>query len=44
MKKLNDFANKYSYQLEYDQDDSIFIGRCAELPLFLLMDIPKKKL
>ena len=32
MKKLNELVNKYSYQIEYDQEDNIFIGRCAELP------------
>ena len=32
MKKLNELVNKYSYNIEYDQENNIFIGRCAELP------------
>jgi len=32
MKKINEFANIYSYSLEYDQEDKIHIARCAELP------------
>ena len=32
MKRLNELVKKYSYQIEYNQEDNIFIGRCAELP------------
>lgn len=32
MKKLNEYANIYSYSVEYDQADNIHIARCAELP------------
>jgi predicted HicB family RNase H-like nuclease len=32
MKNLKEYANKYSYNVEYDQDDKIYIARCAELP------------
>jgi predicted HicB family RNase H-like nuclease len=32
MKKITDYANIYSYSVEYDQDDKIHISRCAELP------------
>ena len=32
MKKLKDYVSKYSYNIEYDPDDNIFIARCAELP------------
>ncbi len=32
MKRLKDFANKYSYNIEFNSDDSIYIARCAELP------------
>lgn len=32
MKRLNDYVNKYSYNVEYDLDDGIYIARCAELP------------
>ena len=32
MKKLNEFVSRYSYNIEYDQEDNIYIGRCAELP------------
>ena len=32
MKKIKDLANKYSYHLEYDPTDNIYIARCAELP------------
>jgi predicted HicB family RNase H-like nuclease len=32
MKKQSEYANIYSYNVEYDQDDKIHIARCAELP------------
>jgi predicted RNase H-like HicB family nuclease len=32
MKKLKDAANKYSYNIEFDTDDDIYIAKCAELP------------
>lgn len=32
MKKINEFANIYSYSVEYDQEVKIHIARCAELP------------
>ena len=32
MKKLNEYVVKYSYNIEYDQEENIYIGRCAELP------------
>lgn len=32
MKKINEYANIYSYSVEYDQEDNIHIARCAELP------------
>jgi len=32
MKKLNDLVNKYSYNINYDADDDVYIGNCAEIP------------
>lgn len=32
MKALKEFANKYSYNIEFDADDNIYLARCAELP------------
>ncbi|OFZ27802.1 MAG: hypothetical protein A2381_07325 [Bdellovibrionales bacterium RIFOXYB1_FULL_37_110] len=32
MKTLKEFVNKYSYNIEFDSDDNIYIARCAELP------------
>ena len=32
MKKLTQYVNQYSYHIEYDKEDHIFIGRCGELP------------
>lgn len=32
MKGLKDFASKYSYSIEFDGDDNIYIARCAEHP------------
>ena len=32
MNLLKDFANKYSYSIEFDSEDNIYIARCAELP------------
>ena len=32
MKHLNEYANQYSYNIEYDPDDKIYIGSCAEMP------------
>ena len=29
--KLNEFVNKYSYSIEFDADDNIYIARCAEM-------------
>lgn len=31
MKHLKDFVNKYSYNIEFDAEDNIYIARCAEL-------------
>lgn len=31
MKALKEIANKYSYNIEFDNDDDIYIARCAEL-------------
>jgi predicted HicB family RNase H-like nuclease len=31
MKTLKEIANKYSYNIEFDSDDDIYIARCAEL-------------
>jgi predicted HicB family RNase H-like nuclease len=31
MKGLKDFASKYSYNIEFDSEDNIYIARCAEL-------------
>ena len=32
MKKLKEVTNKYSYNIEFDVDDDIYIAKCAELP------------
>ena len=32
MKKLKEFVAKYSYNIEYDKEENLYIGRCAELP------------
>lgn len=32
MNKLKDCASKYSYNIEFDADDNVYIARCAELP------------
>ena len=32
MKELNKYIAKYSYNIEYDQDDEIYLARCAEFP------------
>jgi len=32
MSNLKDLVNKYSYQIEFDADDEIYVARCAELP------------
>ena len=32
MKSLKNIINKYSYHIEYDPKDKIYIGRCAEFP------------
>jgi len=32
MKDLKSFINKYSYNIEFDADDNIYIAKCAELP------------
>jgi predicted HicB family RNase H-like nuclease len=31
MKALKEIANKYSYNIEFDNEDNIYIARCAEL-------------
>lgn len=31
MSNLKDFVNKYSYNIEFDADDNIYVARCAEL-------------
>ena len=35
MSKVKDLVSKYSYNIEFDADDSIHIARCAELPSLL---------
>ena len=30
MKKLREYVAKYSYNIEYDKEENIYIGRCAE--------------
>lgn len=30
--KLEDYAKKYSYNIEFDAEDDIYVARCAELP------------
>jgi predicted HicB family RNase H-like nuclease len=35
MNKLEDLTNKYSYNIEFDVDDDIYIARCAELSSLL---------
>ena len=32
MENLKDLASKYSYNIEFDSEDNVFIARCAELP------------
>lgn len=32
MNKLKDLTNKYSYNIEFDADDNVYIAKCAELP------------
>ena len=32
MEKLKNLINQYSYHIEYDPVDKIYISRCAELP------------
>ena len=32
MNKLKDLANKYSYNIEFDADDNVYLAKCAELP------------
>lgn len=31
MTRLKDTASKYSYHIEYDAEDNVYIARCAEL-------------
>ena len=35
MNKLKDLTNKFSYNIEFDVDDNIYIARCAELSSLL---------
>lgn len=30
--KLEEYAKKYSYNIDFDEEDDIYIARCAELP------------
>ena len=32
MKKTQNIVNKYSYHIEYNQEDKVYISRCAEFP------------
>ncbi|MDE0119295.1 MAG: toxin-antitoxin system HicB family antitoxin [Bdellovibrionales bacterium] len=32
MKKVKELVNKYSYHIEYNPEENIYIARCAELP------------
>ncbi len=31
MSNLKDYVNKYSYSIDFDAEDNIYIARCAEL-------------
>lgn len=35
MEKINNYITKYSYQIEYDPEDKIYIARSAEIPSVL---------
>ena len=35
MNKLEDLTSKYSYNIEFDVDDDVYIARCAELSSLL---------